>query len=204
MKKSLILTTFSVLLSMGAQAEPIKPYLSLGVGSQDLEGIDGSSVSLIAGIRAYGDSGLFIGAEGEASLLNTKYESYSYSSGAIYDYEYHEKSEAKYSLALNIPIGYKFDASDKVSLEPYALVGYSMTTLKSRGHLSSSQDNYSSSELAFKGDFTAHGFKYGAGLDMVYDEVVKIGFRWTQANVTGKDLDDLKDKNLSMIVGYQF
>lgn len=204
MKKIFTLTTLLALLSMGAHAESIKPYLYLGVGNQDLEGINGNSLSLIAGARAYSDSGLFIGAEAEFSLLKTEAEFNYFDSAASYDFETHEKVEAKYSVALNIPIGYRFNVNDKISIEPYGLIGYSVTKIDDRQYESKSTDNYSSSDLVYVGKFYGDGIKFGGGVDMTYDQNIKLGIRWTQANISGENLDEIKDKNLSMIVGYQF
>ncbi|QIA64563.1 outer membrane beta-barrel protein [Vibrio astriarenae] len=189
MKKTYLLAAMLLSCSACANATGYNQdvYLSLGISDHELEDIDGYTVSGIFGARNYYTHNWFIGGEFEAAYIDNEEK---LTEGGI---SYRLKEQ--YTLAANLPVGKRFVVSDKVNLDLYGLLGYSVTRLKEK------VTGYGEAESR---STHAHGLKWGLGADVAFSDY-RVGVRWTQADIdSDKLIRELRQEDITLTIGYQF
>ncbi|OLQ72186.1 hypothetical protein BIT28_24490 [Photobacterium proteolyticum] len=164
-------------------------YLSVGVGSHDLERQSSTQLSALFGARNYyrHNYNWFIGGEFESS--------YSGNEARTTEGTYSVSLDEKFSLGANIPVGKRFTFYDDFSIDAYGVFGYSMTRLKASARFGDSSVSDS---------ITVHGPKWGGGIDASFTDYM-IGARWTRVNLDGGDVHDaLREENITLLIGYKF
>jgi len=171
MKKCIFIAFNLLSLSTAVLANEQELYISAGVSSHELQSVEGNKLSALVGARDYYSNDWFVGGEIEASYL---------------DYDVKIIGDS-YSLGANIPLGKRFEFSDRMTIDIYGLVGYSMTELNVKPIKK-----------------TLHGLKWGIGSDISFSDFM-IGARLTNAELGNDDYPDkLREKNVTLLASYKF
>ncbi|WP_325895004.1 outer membrane beta-barrel protein [Grimontia sp. NTOU-MAR1] len=169
---------FSALTSVATQAYEQDFYIAGSLAAHELADKTGQKVAVHIGAKNIADNNFFLGGELEFALLkNDNFQ------------DTYDGYKEDYSYSANIPVGKRFPISSGSSVDVYGLAGYSSLRI------------YKGSD-----DMTADGFRWGAGVDGNFSDLM-IGLRYTQGKLNGSrdgasEFDDT-EKNLSLMLGYR-